>query len=171
MTVRVPVSDDQGVTGVTAALRPARRAGRWPSRGGAPGWEGRLEVAALPFPDYARTVTVRVMARDAAGNEGAGAGSVTVTRALWAAPDRRAGSPPRRWRGTAGRCVGVDREERQLVKVTPEGEVAWEVTVGTMGIVGAPAVGEGRVFVGSLDGKAYTCAEESLRNADRSACM
>jgi outer membrane protein assembly factor BamB len=99
------------------------------------------------------------VARDAAGNEGRGAGAATVTRALWS---RAIGAPLTAAAVTAdgGAVLGVNRAERQLVKVTPGGELAWESTVGSMGIVGAPAVGAQRIFVGNLGGFAFAVSRE-----------
>jgi len=168
VVVLVTASDDQAVIGVGAALQLPGAAEVQLTKGSA-GWEGRLEVAAAGFPAFRRTVKVRVTARDAAGNEGVGEGSVEVTRALWSraigAPLTAAAVAP-----DGGAVLGVDRDQRQLVKVTPEGEVAWEVTVGDArwqvphGVVSAPAIGSSvsgavTVFAGVLDGSLWAASD------------
>jgi hypothetical protein len=121
---------------------------------------GTFDVSKLPFPHFSKAVTVTVRARDEAGNQGTGTAPAAVTRALWSwvggAPMTAAAVAP-----DGGAVVGLDRSERQLVKVSAEGARAWEATVGdpgiplSHGIVGAPAVGTDEIFVGGMDGNAY----------------
>jgi len=119
-----------------------------------------LDLGAWPFPMLSGNMTVRVTARDVAGNEAAAEQTVDATRVRWVYTLGPAvTSPAVMSDGTL--VVGVGNNDKQLRGIdgltgTEKWSLKLEAVAGSpLGVGVPPSIGSAAIYVGGADGYAY----------------